>query len=212
MRPLVYLDMDGVLTDLVGGCMKAHGWDAGRIKDTLDNWPLGEWSIAKVMGMDPIEWARPMQNVEFWESLEWSEYGFDLYNAIPDYFNVCILSSTGHWPASAQGKMLWLRKNLTRLYDEGRFVFCSQKERLARRGVWLIDDSDKNCEAFEMAGGRSLLWPQRWNRAYKWMPDKRVALDELLERFERDYTYMARISNYYLAPSQPTMDKVYFSG
>jgi 5'(3')-deoxyribonucleotidase len=76
--------------------------------------------------------------------------------------NVCILTSPTLDPLCAAGKMVWIKRNLpVRLHR--RFAICPCKDMCASPNALLIDDSDKNIEAFHHEGGHTILVPRPWN-------------------------------------------------
>ncbi len=77
---------------------------------------------------------------------------------------------------SSPWKIVWLRQRFGPEFKS--FLLGSQKYFCAAPGHVLIDDSDKNCKAFEKWGGKAILFPQYWNSRHKLWPN---AVDVVLE-------------------------------
>lgn len=160
MKPVCFLDMDGVLVDFTGGAFKLHGRSI----------PVSEiqWDFCSQMGFDGTDdtafWA-PM-GFEFWRDLDWTTEGCDLLDKIELIFggpeNVCLLSSPCKTPGCIDGKLAWIAKNAPQ-YSR-RNLIGKPKELVASPHKILVDDYDANVEKFAKAGGRTVLIPRSWNR------------------------------------------------
>jgi hypothetical protein len=58
----VFLDLDGVLVDFLGGAMKAHG-------ETIDKIIPGEWWVHKYLGITEEEFWSKITGHQFWAGL-----------------------------------------------------------------------------------------------------------------------------------------------
>ena len=156
----VYLDMDGVIVDFGGGCLKAHG------KEDLSNSDIKEFYFYKDWGMSDEEFWEPIQTKEFWESLEWTPWGRDFFESLSmleecgDIDRLEIVTRPAfQYPGTVEGKLAWINKNI---HGFERVTFTRDKHLMAKTGV-LIDDSQKNYDEFVQAGGAAILFPQPWN-------------------------------------------------
>jgi hypothetical protein len=170
---MIFLDMDGVLCDFVGAALRL--FDASPL---LATWPAGEWDVAKVLGVTDAEfWGRiDAQGQGFWAELPeypWASQLVDFLERIGEVV-ICTTPSAAHY--SAAGKVIWLERHFggrfARRYvmvrDEPespskRAPWAYSKAMLARSGVCLVDDNDRNVERFKTHGGRAVLVPQPWN-------------------------------------------------
>lgn len=152
----IFLDMDGVLSDFVGGCEKEFDCDLSDI----DNW--GFWSK---IGISKHEfWNRIQQNKRFWFDLEPYSWARDLVNFCMELTkgDVTIVTSPDMSAHTYGQKAGWVMKFFPGL---ARKLFVGpQKHLLAQEGRILIDDSNKNIDDFKKAGGHTILFPQKWNR------------------------------------------------
>jgi len=168
----IFVDMDGVLSDFVDGMLTAHDcWIEAKGKDVWFirhksgarlKWPQGEYRLDRVLNMPGSRFWKPADYTFFWETLPLMRDGIKMINRLPDPY---ILTSPSLSPASASGKMIWIRRYLPNLYRRLLIVPAPEKYLLAE-GNLLIDDSDVNCSRWGVAGGQAILWPQWWNTAY----------------------------------------------
>jgi 5'(3')-deoxyribonucleotidase len=154
----IYLDMDGVVVDLHTAFLANHGFVL-----TEENWPVGYKKGSQVMGMSQEEFDAPIMKAgaTFWQGLKpygWFEEFWQELNAIAP---VCYLSSPEYGPGCAGGKVKWMQERHGEEF--GDFVLTSRKELLAAPGCVLIDDTIRNLEKFEAAGGRGVLFERPWN-------------------------------------------------
>lgn len=158
MRAQIYLDMDGVVVDWIGGALAAHS----RSFPILDV----RWTIPAQLGFEgdnEREFWRPMETADFWANLAPLADGIRLYNKIVVRYGARALNilSSAKVRTSADGKIDWLRQNLPMHVDCA--VFAHQKHRVAGPTKILIDDHDANVQQFVAAGGHALLVPRPWN-------------------------------------------------
>lgn len=158
MKPVCFLDLDGVLVDFVGGALAMHG----------KHIPPAEvrWDFPSQVGFDGVNaaafWA-PLGR-DFWAGLGWTADGRGILAAVEDAFGperVCLLTSPCLTPGCAEGKLDWVRRELPGYAR--RVLVGPCKHLLAGPGKLLVDDHDANCEAFAKAGGASVLVPRPWN-------------------------------------------------
>lgn len=130
------------------------GWDIVKAANVLlqhDHFtPETFWtSITRTM------WATIPVSVEFEALLDWaqSEVGKD---------RVYFLTSPTLSPDSLSGKLDWIQR-FTPLWVQRQFMIGPSKHLCANSSTLLIDDSDKNVEAFIKAGGVARLMPRPWN-------------------------------------------------
>lgn len=169
----LFIDIDEVLADFVGGACKAHGvplelmrahqvpgtWDISKALRHAKNVPAHKWD------MDAF-W-QPMRTTEFWQSLNWTEHGKQLLEYIKPRFgnNWWLLSAPNHCHTSYNGKVAWIKAEFGATFD--RFILTPHKELLAQPGTILIDDRPANLDKWTKAGGTSILYPNYGNCLYK---------------------------------------------
>lgn len=163
-RPLehIFLDMDGVLTDFVSATLLLH-----NCADALQDWPVGERDIAKVLNMSRSQyWSLiDAQGGDFWASLLPFEWFTDLVTLVREFAPVTILTSPSLSPSCLEGKVRWLREHFPK--QKGKlftdYLIGPAKHLVAQPRRVLIDDADANVDAFRSAGGHAILFPQVWN-------------------------------------------------
>lgn len=80
--------------------------------------------------------------------------------------NVCILSSPTIDPECLAGKLDWIHR-FTPRWLHRQFLVGPKKQFCAHPEALLIDDADKNVDAFRAWGGQAILVPRPWNTLYQ---------------------------------------------
>lgn len=165
----IFLDMDGVLTDFVGAALKLHGIDMKWRTD----WPPGVRDIVKAINLDRKRrdepemtqddfWGRINDTgADWWESIPAYEGAVDLYQALVKDAPVTILTSPSLDAGGASGKVRWLQNRFGTGFRD--YVLTHMKQHCAGPGKVLIDDFEKQCNAFCDDGGMAVLYPRPWN-------------------------------------------------
>lgn len=116
------------------------------------------------MGIAPKDFWAPLGR-EFWANLAPYSDGDALLivaESLVGPERIFFLSSPCLTDGCLEGKRDWVRK-----YHPGyerRTFFGSAKHVFAGGGAVLVDDSDRNVDDFEAAGGDAVLIPRPWNR------------------------------------------------
>ena len=166
----IFLDMDGVFVNFLGGLHKALG-----VPYDIDNYPYkkGKWNmLTDIKPFDDIpatfEKCNDCCTTSFWQNLEWMHDGHDILTTI-EYrctsAQIYLLTTPMPNLESASGKMMWVNDNLP-IYLKRTIITQAPKHLLARPDTLLIDDKDENIDGFIEAGGRGLLVPRPWNHAH----------------------------------------------
>lgn len=156
MTPVIYWDMDGLVSNFVQGAIAHH-------KSSLTHEQVTQWGLEALMGIDPAAfWAG--LGLEFWRDLEPYDDGLDLLGVAEHLVgaeNVVLVSSPCDTPGCDEGKRLWVKRHLP---DYRRRTFLgAEKHKLAAPCKVLVDDSDSNHAAFVGRRGRAVLPPRPWN-------------------------------------------------
>lgn len=160
-RPTILLDMDGVCVQFMRAAIFCQ--DRRSPQPVFDAWPKGKWDIAEVCGIDkPSFWGRiEAASPEFWINLQVYPYFEEMYTKLQAWGEVFFVTSPAWCAEAAQGKIIWLQNRFGKPFRN--YVITNQKYLLARDDTILIDDFDRNCEAFNAAEGRAVLFPRPWN-------------------------------------------------
>jgi len=158
-----YIDMDGVFVDFLQGCANYFG-----VAKRLENdWPKGEWGNAKIIedffGVSEDVFWDEIGYPGFWSSLTYTLDGKAFLDFIYQY-KPTILTTPCY--RGADGKQMWIRKNMTSYWRDRRYIFTPQKHHVSGPGKVLIDDSDRNIKEWEDYGGIGILYPRPWNRLH----------------------------------------------
>lgn len=159
MRPVCFVDMDGVLCSFFDGAVRAHNKTL-PMKDA-------RWDFLTQIGFngpdDPLFWVK-LSNADFWANLAWTAEGFDLLGQVEIIFGpsrIALLSSPAPYPGCDDGKRAWIKMN-TPAYVRQAFL-GSAKHLMASPGHILLDDHAPNVLAFRAAGGHAIMIPRPWN-------------------------------------------------
>ena len=177
-KPLIFIDMDGVLCDFVGGVLTAlleDNYIQEQPGDLLKRWQKsfpGEWDICKVTTCSNEDMWRTIHNIgkSFWSELEETSLYLPLRSLLKELeaeerVSVMVASSPSNNASSYTGKFEWLKSR--RINAHSRAMLGSQKHLLAATGRILVDDNDDNCRRFKEHGGRAVLVPQIWNSLHE---------------------------------------------
>lgn len=169
----LYLDVDGVLANFVGGFLKLI---------EREDYTVEKFGFYEDLGMTTYTFWQIIdeQGEKFWRNLKpypWKDQLLKEVRAFKRKGNeVFICTSPSRHPSSWSGKKFWLD-----MHAPGLPIFmCNAKHKLAKEGALLVDDHDKNCEDFEEGGGRSLLFPQTWNGNRLMLKDRVNLVKEFL--------------------------------
>jgi len=154
----IYLDMDGVLTDFVGACLKEFAVEANEKGLTPEK--VDRWSIEQLLGVSQDELWDRIGYTGFWADMKPYPWALALFNECRRHGEVVLLTSPGDCAWAAAGKLMWVRSNMPPV----TLIQTKDKTHCAQFGRILIDDSDKNIDAWQDADGYGILFPQPWNR------------------------------------------------
>jgi len=170
MIKTVYLDLDGVMVNFLGGLHRALG-----VPYDVNQYPYekGKWNmLTDIKGFDDVPATFEQINdccaARFWANLGWTHDGVAILRAVEHAFdrkNIWLLTTPMPNVGSASGKIEWINKYLP-WYSKKVFITTASKSVVAGPDTLLIDDKDENVEGFIEAGGRGLLVPRLWNADY----------------------------------------------
>lgn len=169
MKPIVFLDMDGVLADYFTAVFDAFDL---RLDDYKAQKPwkyaIHEW-IAEMDGKPMIhETLYPYlynRDAFFWEHIPlypWTTALLETVKSMVGEENVFIVTHPQPDGLCYAGKLAWIQRHLNIRQDH--IIFCTHKHLLSKRNTVLIDDCTDNCYYFSTLGlGNAILFPQPWN-------------------------------------------------
>jgi len=159
------LDMDGVLADFFTSALSrlnAHSECDPMPTDTY----LAHhgFDMAAAFGVTPEKFWQLIDTEDFWRGLKPLPHAKRLIAAVKDTgIPFFVASSPSQGYHCVPQKTAWLYHHLG--VKQRQCMFGSAKHLMARTGALLVDDLDKNCEAFTQAGGAAVLIPSNWNKA-----------------------------------------------
>lgn len=129
---VMYVDMDGVLTDFSRQYEKYTG--------------------DKLTKGSKVDWAK-VESLEFWSEMPWRKDAKALWKSLSP-FDPILLTSPSGGPQCPEGKKEWVRRELG---ESTRVIIDSQKWRYASPVAVLIDDMEKNIGPWDLYGGIGIL-------------------------------------------------------
>jgi len=168
---IIMLDMDGVVTDWIGGVCNLLGVPLDKLSLL---WPPGKYDIELALSAyfereftedelwDRINHAEKFEG--FWRHLEmlpWAQQLLDLVEDMGSEWYYC--TSPSRHASSFSGKRLWMQRHHG---DKFRDYFLTKhKHLLANPVTVLIDDSKSKIKKFKKHGGHTILFPRFYNGA-----------------------------------------------
>lgn len=184
----LYLDVDGVLADFLGGCERLFKRRVPRTEKS--NWHFyRDWGLTDTSFWNRIHKA----GQKFWENLEVLESGRILVKTLERvyrrHFDIVLATAVAPFPEALAGRMAWLRKHFPQYAGRTIFIASELKHRLAAPGRVLIDDNEDTCRQWELLGGKAIVWPAITNNNWIFIgkdgddiPIGRLLLDLVHER------------------------------
>lgn len=138
----IFCDLDGVLADFDQGFIDVMG----KPIDTC------------LPGDKKIFWSRIASKSDYWFGLPPKEDYLELWDNIKEY-NPIILTGAPYsgFRNAEQGKTLWCKSHLEENVQVAVVITKDKPKYLNAPGDILIDDNEKNCKAWEEAGGVAIL-------------------------------------------------------
>lgn len=150
MKPVIYLDCDGVLADWVGEVNDWLGLPRSRV-----------WSDWDGSGLDWDRINDAMTFVSFWRNMPKLPKAAEIWRLCNDLAPTYICTRPFDDPNCVFGRLTWLNKEMK--IPTNRVIFMHDKELLANKQAILIDDNKENVEKFAQNGGHAILFPQSYN-------------------------------------------------
>jgi len=164
VEKILYVDLDGVLVDFVGGWMDYYF--------IMNRQPVTKWNFGEDYGLNKKDFYRSITSlpISFWSNLSATPWATELMKVLVEELKfyeadkIMFLSHTVSEDCRV-GKQLWVNKHFPDLGDSLITVSDSKlKSRFANQHSVLIDDKFENCVDFAKNGGRSWLFARPWNR------------------------------------------------
>lgn len=175
---ICYLDMDGVLTDIMTAASMWHG-----VANPYDEHPeelAGVYNFHGFLGRSRDEfWGTLPQ--DFWANIPPTPEAQQIIQIVEEHFNkIWLLTSPENHPGCVPGKQDWCRRHFPQYVD--RIIPESRKWKYAQKDTVLIDDYHINVEKFKKSGGHGILFPRLWNPLHS---QRHAPIDFLLVELER---------------------------
>ena len=160
-KPIVYVDMDGVLADFFGGVEKLYG---------VDHWKQLVSDKTKDLKMEVIN---KIQGTDFFATLPKFPTADQLLAIVKEYtggtFSILSSPLRGDHQNSANHKKTWISQNIeapAEIIITGRKESYAKDKRTGTSNI-LIDDRPKNLDRFKASGGYGILYQANRNPVSK---------------------------------------------
>jgi len=181
----VYLDLDGVLVDFIGGSTNLKS----GVKEINFHDPNNNPNKNISLGV-----YNPEKVLHFWSNLEWINGGKELFYTASKLFDkVCILSSTGSSDVTKssiieKGKLIWLKNNIPSIKKSNIFIVNNSKlkQEFSNKFSILVDDKDSNITQWNTQGGFGILhYSKRYEKSIESLEDIAypTSITEIVKRF-----------------------------
>jgi hypothetical protein len=136
---------------------------------------LGKTYGPPIIGLDNKDTWKYLPE-HFWSNLSWHNDGRMILSLCEDTFGkenitICTRPTNGR---CVDGKMNWMEEHLPYYFTNEQFAIMGRKYHCAKPGSYLLDDMEKYCDAFTMAGGMGWLYARPWNVFHRLEPLKRL--------------------------------------
>jgi 5'(3')-deoxyribonucleotidase len=155
-KPIILLDMDGVIVDFIGGIIRSHS-----LSITADDW--NHFTFWRDIGMADEEFWEPTNRAGWWEQLSDYSWSRSLFNELSKDYRVIFCTASSQNSLVPSEKVRWLRAHDFMTRDSQDFQIGRNKWLNAGSGAILIDDCDEYVQEYRDAGGKAVLFPQPWN-------------------------------------------------
>lgn len=184
---VIFIDLDGVMTDFVQGFHKALG-----LEYNPENYPytLGKYDIfdqiANVHNIDHAIFERILNDQDFWKGLPKTKEADEILSICEKFSqNIVFFTNISYNMENAIiGKYLWIKNNYPK-YINNILIGSVNKNILSFPGSILLDDCDENINNFNALYGIGILIPRKWNSGYQ----KEKFLTQILYNNLRTLTY-----------------------
>lgn len=164
---VLFLDMDGVIADFVGGASKKFDRQNPYLDPTIrgSDW---YWKVEKLLGFEcPADFWNHL-DYNFWRNLPKYPDADAVIEVCRLHFSTIVfLTSPCHTLGCCDGKIDWAKEH----YADIPLILTRSvkgspppKNAVAGSNKFLIDDWDDNVDAFEKFGGTAFLVPRPWNK------------------------------------------------
>lgn len=155
MKPLIYLDMDGVCCDFNKAALETF--------DRMDLYDNKHYSVRELIGITDKEfWEKISKKEEkFWSGLEEFSWFKEMYEGLNKIGDVYFCTAPTLDPNCVKGKLIWLQNRFG--FGFKKYIFMKDKHLLAKPDNFLVDDFEEQFENFKKNEGNAVLFPQPWN-------------------------------------------------
>lgn len=156
MVDCILLDMDGVIANFVEGAIEAAGLP-------MTHGQASKWNFHRDHMSEDEFYQSIADRPSFWLDLLPYSWAKELVEMCREVAPVVFCSAPVTDPKCASQKIEWLRLHGFMSEDSNDYILTHRKGLMGHPSRLLIDDGKHNIEAFDAAGGKTILFPQPWN-------------------------------------------------
>jgi len=164
MKPDVFLDMDGVLSDFVSASIDFY--NLGIKHEDVIHWDTLHEIYSAKTGRTKSDFWEDL-SVKFWSEMPKTRECDKILALVSEYSPIILTAPPMSEKAIGDcvtGKLMWIKKFIPEYFYSARFMIGARKDRCAHKGAVLIDDNNENCWGWNDKGGSAVLVPRPWNQ------------------------------------------------
>ena len=186
-RVTIFLDMDGVCVDFIGGVAKIVNMPRDEVYDSpIWEEPDSYNRVGEVLNITETQLWNLIEarGLSFWSNLEKYPWFNLLYEGLNDMGDVVFLSSPTLDPFCLAGKLRWLHGELGKNFRN--YIFTPLKSMMKFDNAILIDDKEETIKKVGVEHG--VLFPQPWNSNRDKLP---FDVENFLDFVEKKIDFMS---------------------
>ncbi len=170
-KPIILLDVDGVLADFIGGICRLVNDCQSRGNPKISPSDINQHDFMSVLNREQLSIVETWAHQDgFCSDLDWYPAAKVLVRCLQDVGEVYAVTTPWECPTWYEERVEWL----SRYIPKNRVIFTHSKELV--RGDVLIEDSAVNLDKWidSNDGRAAVLFDRPWNQAVTQWPVKRV--------------------------------------
>ncbi len=187
-KPILLIDQDDVMAEYIARLVEEFN---DKYKTSFKKTDCTRWDLISIFGE---EIKTVMHQPELFKSLEPVPGAIETFKRLytSGWFEMYIV--TASHPAVVEAKVEWLEEHMP-FFPTNQMIVCSQKQMI--KGDYLLDDGMHNIEAFQKAGGTSIVFDRPHNNQESTSDYVRVSNWRDFENYIIEACYPEKANDYF---------------